>query len=115
MSDDWLVHLLTNERYADLLASGSGVEPGPGGFVHLSSPAQIEIPANLIFDDSDLTLVWFRPEVLGSAVVWEAGDPPTPGMLFPHLYGNLDLALASTASTYRREDSGRFGEPTLPV
>ena len=115
MSTDWVVHLLTNDHHAELVASGSAVEPGPGGFVHLSSPAQVAIPANLFYDGPELMLMWFRPEVLGAAVVWEAGDPPTPGMLFPHLYGALDLTLASATTIYRREDAGRFGEPTLPT
>ncbi len=106
---------MTDEQHR--LATERGVvEPGPGGFVHLSTPAQVSIPANLLFaDEAELILAWFRETDLAPHVVWEEGDPPSPGMVFPHLYAALDLGAAQRTTLYRRNDADVFDEPPLPI
>ena len=83
--------------------------------VKRDDPEQVAIPANLFYDDRELTLMWFRPAAFFDALVWEEGDPPTPGMLFPHLYDELDLSLSHGSTSYRRDNAGRFGTPEPPA
>lgn len=115
MTERWLLHLMTPEQHRR--ATGRGVvEPGPGGFVHLSTPAQVPIPANLFFvDEAELTLAWFHDVDLAPHVVWEEGDPPSPGVLFPHLYAMLKMSASQHTMTYRRDEAGVFVEPSPPV
>ncbi len=62
------------------------------GFVHLSTGAQVEETLRLHFaGQKDLVLVAFDPDALGGALRWE---PSRGGALFPHLYGELPVALA---------------------
>jgi uncharacterized protein (DUF952 family) len=59
------------------------------GFIHFSTLAQIaETAARHFATESDLVLVAFDPNRLGSALKWE---PSRGGALFPHLYRRLQL------------------------
>lgn len=83
------------------------------GFVHLSTPAQVHLPANRLFAGrTDLVLIYLDPGQLGSPVRWEpgvAGDPP--GMRFPHLYGPLPVRAVLAVQAYRPGPGGRFAPP----
>jgi uncharacterized protein (DUF952 family) len=60
------------------------------GFIHFSSAAQAaETAAKHFAGQADLLLVWVVAGALGAALKWE---PSRGGALFPHLYGDLDLA-----------------------
>ena len=66
------------------LATGLGrVDPGPDGFVHLSAPDQVHIPAAELFAGrTDLVLLVIDETRLEPEVRIEGG--------FPHLYGPLE-------------------------
>jgi uncharacterized protein (DUF952 family) len=94
------------------------------GYVHLSTPEQVHLPANRLYAQrGDLLLLHIDPERLQAPVRWEPGlatDPasdPIPGscppMLFPHLYGPLHVAAVIAVSDYRPGPDGRF-EPLQP-
>jgi uncharacterized protein (DUF952 family) len=60
------------------------------GFIHFSTAAQVVETARKHFaGQHDLLLVRVDAERLGNRLKWE---PSRRGALFPHLYGDLDLA-----------------------
>jgi uncharacterized protein (DUF952 family) len=60
------------------------------GFIHLSTAAQVEGAARRHFSgERALFLIAVNADALGPALRWE---PSRGGDLFPHLYGDLDLA-----------------------
>src|SRR5207244_2686253 len=72
-----LLHLTTPEEWA-----ARRVEPGPEGFVHLSRPEQLHVPARLFYAGRrDLVQLAVDDALLTSEVRVEDG--------FPHLYGPL--------------------------
>jgi uncharacterized protein (DUF952 family) len=80
------------------------------GFVHLSAPYQVHLPANRLYAGrTDLVLLHVDPERLDAPVVWEPGVATDPGkMLFPHLYGPLPTAAVIRVTSYRPGAGGAF-------
>src|SRR5918995_3122120 len=67
------------------------------GFIHLSRPQQVHLPANAVYSGQrDLVLLWVDPTRLQAELRYEAPEPGAPQ--FPHLYGplNLDAVVAET-------------------
>ena len=63
------------------------------GFIHFSTAAQVaETAARHFSGQTDLLLVRINAASLGGALKWE---PSRGGALFPHLYGDLDLAFVT--------------------
>jgi len=61
------------------------------GFIHFSTAAQVaDTAAKHFAGQGDLVLVRVDSARLGSRLKWE---PSRGGMLFPHLYGELDLTM----------------------
>lgn len=87
---DPLLHITTAEIWAQLVADRE-LEPDEGGFVHLSTPEQVHLPANRLYAGRlDLVLLCLDPAKLSGEVRWEPGVPEDPAsMRFPHLYGPL--------------------------
>lgn len=85
------------------------------GFVHLSTQAQVHLPANRIFAGRpDLVLLYVDPAALVAPLRWEPGVPGDPeSMLFPHLYGALPVGAVLGARPYRPGRDGRF-PPVIP-
>ncbi len=82
------------------------------GFVHLSTPEQVHLPANRLFAGrSDMVLLRLDPDLLGAPVRWEPGVPGDPeAMKFPHLYGPLPLVAVTSVTSYRPDPDGTFAE-----
>ena len=60
------------------------------GYIHFSTAATVaETVAKYFATESDLVLVAFTSDVLGTALKWE---PARGGVLFPHLYRTLTMA-----------------------
>ena len=80
------------------------------GYVHLSTAAQVHLPANRLFAGrTDLLLLHIDPSELGSPVVWEPGLPTDPeSMLFPHLYGALPISAVVMITPYPPGPDGTF-------
>lgn len=80
------------------------------GFVHLSAPEQVHLPANRLYTGrTDLVLLWLDPALLSSPVKWEPGVATDPeSMLFPHLYGPLPAVAVTSVTPYRAGPDGRF-------
>jgi uncharacterized protein (DUF952 family) len=86
------------------------------GFVHLSTPEQVHLPANRLYAGrTDLVLLHLDPARLGAPVRWERGVPTDPpAMLFPHLYGPLPLRAVVAVTQYRPGPDGRYHPVQLP-
>jgi uncharacterized protein (DUF952 family) len=107
-----LMHLCSRDDWR--LAQDRG-EHRPGsldtnGFVHLSTPEQVHLPANRLYAGrTDLVLVRIDPTRLTAALRWEPGVATDPdSMVFPHLYGPLPTAAVISVTSYRPDANGRF-------
>jgi uncharacterized protein (DUF952 family) len=109
---DDLVHLCASDEWAAASARGELRPPSLAevGFVHLSTPQQVHLPANRLFAGrSDLVLLYLNPQLLGSPIRWEPGVPTDPAsMLFPHLYGPLPTAAVTGITPYVPGPDGSF-------
>lgn len=86
------------------------------GFVHLSTPQQVHLPANRLFAGrTDLVLLHVDPDRLTDPLRWEPGVSTDPeSMKFPHLYGPLPIAAVIDVTPYRPGPDGTFaplGQP----
>ncbi len=107
-----LVHLCSAAEWASAQATGE-VRPESlhsAGFVHLSTPSQVHLPANRLFSGhDDLVLLHIDTARLASPLRWEPGVATDPqSMLFPHLYGPLSVHAVIDVTDYRPGQDGRF-------
>lgn len=99
---DWQAALRAGEVASDSLNGA--------GFIHLSTPQQVHLPANRLFAGrTDLLVLWVDPGRLSSPLRWESGVPADPpSMRFPHLYGPLPTAAVVDVARYSPQPDGRF-------
>jgi uncharacterized protein (DUF952 family)/ribosomal protein S18 acetylase RimI-like enzyme len=113
MPSDVLVHLVEPEQWRAALGTGALQPPSLAdqGFVHLSTPEQVHLPAARLFPGRrDLVLLVVDPARLPDPVRWAPGVPgDPPGMRFPHLHGPLPVAAVVAVVPYRPPDP-----PVLP-
>ena len=100
-----LLHLVEPAAWRAALAEGVLRPPSldEAGFVHLSRPDQVHLPAGRLFPGRrDLALLVVDPARLSDPVKEEPGaaDDP-PGMVFPHLYGPLPTSAVVAVVPYR--------------
>ena len=107
-----LLHIISRD---DWLGARSSCEVRPAslaeaGFVHLSTPGQVHLPANrLFFGRKDMVLLLLDPEWLDAPLRWEPGVPQDPdSMRFPHLYGPVPAAAVTGVIDYLPDASGKF-------
>ncbi|MCF6505816.1 GNAT family N-acetyltransferase [Blastococcus sp. MG754426] len=102
MTDGVLLHLVEPPAWRAALRAGS-IAPAAEGFVHLSAPGQVHLPAQRLFPGRrDLVLLVVDPARLPDAVRWEPGHPDDPaGSLFPHLHGPLPTSSVVAVIPYR--------------
>lgn len=84
-------------------------------FVHLSTAAQVTLPADRLFAGRrDVLLLAVDPG--GLDVRWEPGVPGDPAsMLFPHAYGPVPVSAVLTVSAYRPGADGYAPPPAPPA
>jgi uncharacterized protein (DUF952 family)/GNAT superfamily N-acetyltransferase len=96
VSAETLLHLTTPAEWRAALQTGAVTPPSLAevGFVHLSTPAQVHLPAERLFHGRrDVVLLVVDPARLTDPVRMEPGVPGDPAsMRFPHLYGPLPAA-----------------------
>ena len=79
------------------------------GYIHFSTARQLaETAAKHFADQHDLLLVTVAAEALGDKLKWE---PSRGDDLFPHLYGNLDLADVMRVDPFPIDDTGVHAVP----
>lgn len=119
MESNVLLHLSTATEWDRARASGVVAPPSlaEAGFVHLSTPEQIALPANRLYHGrTDILLLVIDPARIGVEVRWEPGVPGDPeSMRFPHAYGPVPAAAVTAAVPYRPGADGTFTAPSLPA
>ncbi|WP_099022782.1 DUF952 domain-containing protein [Mycolicibacterium palauense] len=114
-----LVHICSEQDWRASAGHGEYRPPSlaESGFVHLSTVAQVHLPANRLYAGRrDLVLLYLDPHSLAAPLRWEPGVPTDPrSMVFPHLYGPLPTAAVTIVTPYLPGPDGRFGEPTPPT
>ena len=109
-----LVHLCGESDWHQAQVDGAVCPPSleQAGFVHLSTPQQVHLPANRLYGGrTDLVLLVCDPAALGSPIRWEPGVPGDPeSMVFPHLYGPLPTAAVRRVERYQPGPDGVFAE-----
>jgi uncharacterized protein (DUF952 family)/GNAT superfamily N-acetyltransferase len=112
---DVLLHLIEPAPWRAALSAGAVRPPSlaDAGFVHLSTPDQVHIPAEALFPGRrDLVLLVVDPARLPDPVRFEAGVPPHPdGLRFPHLYGPLPTSAVIAVVPYRPSSPPRLPTP----
>jgi uncharacterized protein (DUF952 family) len=107
-----LLHLCTSDEWDAATAAGERRPPSldDQGFVHLSSPEQVHLPANRLYaGQRDMIVLRVDPQQLTDPVRWEPGVPTDPeSMTFPHLYGPLPVAAVTGVTPYRPGPDGHF-------
>jgi uncharacterized protein (DUF952 family) len=80
------------------------------GFIHLSTPEQVHLPANRLYAGrTDLLLLRVDADRLTGPVRWEPGVPTDPeSMRFPHLYGPLPTDAVTSVTPYLPGPDGSF-------
>jgi uncharacterized protein (DUF952 family) len=104
-TDDWSAAQTEGELRPESLTSA--------GFIHLSAPEQVHLPANRLYRGrDDLVLLHIDPTHLDSPIRWELGVATDPeSMVFPHLYGPLPVEAVINVTSYLPDADGVF--PTL--
>lgn len=107
-----LLHMCTRVEWERAQEVGERVPDGFAveGFVHMSTPVQVHLPANRIFAGrDDIVLLSLDPALLGAEVKWEPGVPSDPdSMRFPHLFGPIPVAAVTAVTAYIRDENGAF-------
>ncbi|MBA2552955.1 MAG: DUF952 domain-containing protein [Geodermatophilaceae bacterium] len=110
-----LLHLTTDAEWQAARDRGAVVAASLAavGFIHLSTAEQVHLPANALFSGrDDIVLLWIDPARLAATLRWEPGQPNDPdGMLFPHLYGPIEIESVLWVVPYRPGPDGAFGNP----
>jgi uncharacterized protein (DUF952 family)/GNAT superfamily N-acetyltransferase len=112
-----LLHLATPAEWRAALTACAIAPPSLGevGFVHLSTPEQVALPAGRLFPGrTDLVLLVLDPDRIGVPVRFEPGLPTDPAsMRFPHAYGPVPAAAVLGVLPYRPRPDGGFDAPVL--
>jgi uncharacterized protein (DUF952 family) len=113
-----LLHMCTTADWEAARTAGALAPPSLAevGFVHLSTPEQVTLPANRLFRGrSDILLLVIDPARIGVEVRWEPGVPGDPeSMRFPHAYGPVPTAAVLRVVPYHPRPDGSFPAPDLP-
>jgi len=115
-----LLHLCAPVTWRMALAAGTVAAPSLliEGFVHLSTPAQVRLPANELFAGrTDLIVLVIDPARLPGRLRFEPACHQAPtGMPFPHHYGLIPTGAVVAVAPYRPGPDGHFTDPVgLPA
>ena len=101
-SDEWSSAKTERELRPESLSSA--------GFIHLSTPEQVHLPANRLYRGRDnLLLLHIDSARLDAPIRWESGVATDPdSMVFPHLYGPLPVGSVMDVTSYLPDAEGEF-------
>lgn len=107
-----ILHIISEEDWkkaqTDGLHTPSTLEDE--GFIHCSTKEQVNWVANSFFKGyTDLLLLCIDTEKVKAKIVFE--DTSDTGMLFPHIYGPLNLDSVIRVMTFKPSIDGTFEFP----
>lgn len=108
-SDAWLAAVEQGVYRAESLSSE--------GFIHCSTKSQIVGVANTFYrGQSDLVLLVLDPQKLEAELKWEPPAEPepahaSPGELFPHVYGPINLDAVTKVIPFEPDEEGIYALP----
>ena len=113
-----ILHMVKRDEWENAIRKG---EYAPAsleseGFIHCSTAAQVVETANLFYrEQSDLMIVCLEEGHLTPQLTYEpavrVGDERA-GVLFPHIYGPLNLEAVSEVYQFPCDAEGRFVLPS---
>jgi len=111
-----ILHIATASDWADAVAAGEyrvstlGVTIDEEGFIHASTPEQVQPTASRFYADvmDPLVVLVMRTEALEDAGVPVRFEDAGTGALFPHLYAALPVDLVDEVRPAAFDDSGTF-------
>ena len=112
-----ILHLLPEATWRSLppgTATWAPASLAEEGFVHCSGSDEVMLRvANAIYqgEPGAFVVLSLDPDWLTSEVRWEPPSPPGPateGVLFPHVFGPLDLAAVVRVRRMDRDADGSF-------
>ena len=87
---------------------------GSEGFIHCSTAAQVLRTANTFYkEQDDLMLLWIAENKVSAEIRFE--DLNDEEMLFPHIYGALNLDAVVGQQPFAKGEDGKFVLPHLKV
>ncbi|MGH3694188.1 MAG: GNAT family N-acetyltransferase [Pseudonocardiaceae bacterium] len=113
MDSELLLHLCAPATWRIALAAGSVAPPSllSEGFVHLSTPAQVQLPANARFAGrTDLLALVIDPAKLPAELRFEPALDAVD-VRFPHHYGPVPAHAVVAVVPYQPRSDGRFPDP----
>ena len=110
-----LLHLISRAAWRAALATGALAPTHGEPFVHLSTAAQVALPAGVHFAGrTDILLLAVDPA--GLDIRFEPGTSDDPmGMTFPHAYGAVATSAVVSVLPYRPGPAGFMPPPTPPT
>lgn len=107
-----ILHIAREAEWRQALERGEYRPDGfdRDGFIHCSTPVQLPEVASRVFPGQrGLVLLTIETDRLTSDVRFENVDGGA--ILYPHVYGGLNLGAVSAAQTFEPAADGRFGLP----
>lgn len=86
------------------------------GFIHCSTPEQVLSVANAFYSGrGGLVMLVIDERRLQAGLRWEPpAEAPTSAVLFPHIYGPLNLDAVVRVLAFEPNAEGEFSLPALP-
>lgn len=107
-----IIHIISEEDWkrAQTLGAHSPSSLDDEGFIHCSTQEQVNWVANSFFKGhTDLLLLYIDAEKVKERIVYE--DTANTGMLFPHIYGPLNLDAVIRVVAIKPSKGGSFEVP----
>ena len=109
-----ILHIARRTTWDDAVAAGAYRQSTVDrtleeeGFIHASSPDQVQGVADRYYQDvtDELVLLVIDPERLTSEVRWD--ESPTHGEAFPHIYGPLNPDAVVEVRPLERDADGHL-------
>ncbi|MGE5124608.1 MAG: DUF952 domain-containing protein, partial [Acidobacteriaceae bacterium] len=110
---NYIIHLCPSAEWLEAQERGVFMDASldQHGFIHCSQPQHVLQVANQVFPGSgNLLALWIDPAKITSEIRWE----PFAGIVYPHIYGPIDLPAVSAVSEIKPDQDGRYRLLTPP-
>ncbi len=109
-------HILSREDWQTAQSKGEYTPSSldSEGFIHCSTAAQVVRTGNTYYrNQEDLMLLWIAEKKVSAEIRFE--DLGNEGMLFPHIYGSLNLDAVVDQKPFTTGEDGKFVLPRFTI